>query len=77
LYVRARRTTWAAPCLYFLTSNIDGAAFQDYEYVYKSEDSFAYLGNDKTELDLTGARPELAPFIRNEGTAWGYHWSFG
>jgi hypothetical protein len=44
--------------------------FEDYEYVYKSEDTFAYLGNGRTELELKGTRKELAPFIRNEDTPW-------
>jgi hypothetical protein len=44
--------------------------FEDYEYVYESEDTFAYLGNGRTELELKGSRQELAPFITNEDMPW-------
>jgi hypothetical protein len=60
---------WGGSFLHHLKT-LKKPRFEDYEYVYKSEDTFAYLGNGRTELELKGTRQELAPFIRNEDTPW-------
>ena len=67
-----RRTTQAGPCTSgggsFLHhhKDVENPPFEDYEYVYNSEDTFAYLGNDRMEVDLARTLEEFAHFIRNE-----------
>lgn len=67
-----RRTTQAAQCtsgggsFLYHRKDVENLPFGDYECVYNSEDTFAYLGNDRMEVDLARTLQEFAHFIRNE-----------
>ncbi|KAK2469296.1 hypothetical protein H9L39_19013 [Fusarium oxysporum f. sp. albedinis] len=44
--------------------------FEHYDIRYKNDNSFAFLGNGKTEAELDPDNHDLAPFIRTQDTPW-------